>query len=58
MKQASEIKQELTKSVYELSDVEVAAIQEALVNTKRGDVFEHEVVINEAKERYPNLRFR
>ncbi len=45
-------------STYTLSDLEKEAIRESLSDSKKGNVFSHEDVVNEAKERYPNLRFK
>jgi predicted transcriptional regulator len=45
-------------SEYRLSETERQAIEEALEDSERGDVFSHEEVMNEAKRKYPNLKFR
>lgn len=43
---------------YQLSTDEQAAINEALEASKRGETFTHEQVMEEARGKYPNLRFK
>jgi hypothetical protein len=41
-----------------LADMERKAIQEALDGSKQDEVFSHESVMNEAKQKYPQLKFK
>ncbi len=45
-------------SPYRLSTDEQAAINEALEASKRGETYTHEQVMEEARGKYPNLRFK
>lgn len=45
-------------SPYRLSTDEQAAINEALEAGKRGETYSHEQVMEEARGKYPNLRFK
>ena len=45
-------------SPYTLSTDEQAAINEALEASKRGETYTHEQVMEEARGKYPNLRFK
>jgi len=47
-----------TSSPYRLSTDEQAAINEALEASKRGETYTHEQVMEEARGKYPNLRFK
>lgn len=47
-----------TSSPYKLSKAEKAAIDEALEASKNGQTYTHEEVMEEAKQKYPNLNFR
>lgn len=47
-----------TTSTYKLSNNEKKAIDEALEESKRGRAYNHEEVMNEARAKYPNLRFK
>ncbi|MFO7999739.1 MAG: hypothetical protein R6U46_00740 [Marinilabilia sp.] len=43
---------------YQLSKDEQEAINEALEASKRGETYTHEQVMEEARGKYPNLRFK
>lgn len=45
-------------STYKLSKSEKEAINEALEADRNGETFTHEEVIEEAKRKYPNLKFK
>ncbi|TCO08365.1 hypothetical protein [Natronoflexus pectinivorans] len=45
-------------SAYKLSKDEKAAIDEALEESKQGKFFTHEEVMEEARGKYPNLKFK
>ncbi len=45
-------------SNYKLSDAERNAIESALEESKKGNIYSHENVMAEAKQRYPNLKFK
>ncbi|MFW5890220.1 MAG: hypothetical protein ACOCTO_02375 [Marinilabiliaceae bacterium] len=45
-------------SSYKLSTDEQAAINDALKASKRGETYTHEQVMEEAKGKYPDLRFK
>ncbi|MBN1118505.1 MAG: hypothetical protein JXA77_14940 [Bacteroidales bacterium] len=45
-------------SPYRLSTDEQAAINEALEASKRGGTYTHEQVMEEARGKYPNLKFK
>jgi predicted transcriptional regulator len=47
-----------TTSLYKLSENENKAINDALESSKNGEVYSHEEVIEEARRKYPNLKFR
>ena len=44
-------------SLYKLNKYEKKAIEEALKESKKGNILTHENVINEAKQKYPDLKF-
>lgn len=45
-------------SEYRLSDVEKKAIDEALIASEKGEIYSHNKVMKEAKQKHPNLRFK
>lgn len=45
-------------TAYELSKDEKAAINEALEASKQGETYTHEQVMEEARGKYPNLKFK
>lgn len=45
-------------SPYKLSNDEKAAIDEALEASKQGKVYTHDEVMEDARGKYPNLRFK
>jgi len=45
-------------SPYKLSTDEQAAINEALEASKQGETYTHEQVMEEARGKYPNLKFK
>lgn len=45
-------------SSYELSKDEKAAVNEALEASKKGETYTHEQVMEEARGKYPNLKFK
>ena len=47
-----------TSSPYNLSKAEMAAIDEALDESKNGQGFIREEVMKEARQKYPDLNFR
>ena len=47
-----------TTSLYKLSNDEKKAIDEALEASKRERAFNHKEVMDEARSKYPNLRFK
>jgi hypothetical protein len=47
-----------TTSLYKLSKNENIAINDALESSNNGEVYSHEEVTEEARRKYPNLRFR
>jgi hypothetical protein len=47
-----------TTSLYKLSEAESKAIDEAVESGRNGEGYIHKEVIDEAKRKYPNLRFR
>jgi len=44
-------------SLYNLNKYEKKAIEEALAEGKQGNNLTHENVVNEARQKYPNLKF-
>ena len=44
-------------SRYNLNKYEKRAIEEALAESEKGNILTHEDVVNEAKQKYPNLSF-
>ncbi len=44
-------------SLYNLNKYEKKAIKEALAESKKGTILTHANVVNEAKQKYPNLNF-
>ncbi|MDP2338385.1 MAG: hypothetical protein Q8N05_18420 [Bacteroidota bacterium] len=51
---------EILKSAnrYKLSEEENEAIDLALKVSEEGETYSHEKVVNEAKDRFPNLKFK
>lgn len=47
-----------TSSKYQLNDFEKKAIEEALEKSGKDKVYSHSEVINEACQKYPNLKFK
>ncbi len=47
-----------TTSLYKLSNGERKAIDEALEESTRGTAHNHDEVMNEARSKYPDLRFK
>lgn len=47
-----------TTAIYKLSNDEKKAIDEAIEESKRGRAYNHEEVMNEARLKYSNLRFK
>jgi len=47
-----------TTSKYNLSKAEWLAVEQALEESEKGHVYSHEDVMNEAKQKYPNLKFK
>ncbi|MBI4647643.1 MAG: hypothetical protein HY738_13915 [Bacteroidia bacterium] len=45
-------------TTHHLSEAEKKAIAQALESSDKGEAYSHEQVMNEAREKYPNLRFR
>ena len=43
---------------YELSEEENKAIDAALRESEKGEVYSHDEVMREAKEKYPHLKFK
>jgi len=48
----------LSTTSYELSKAEKAAIDEALEASKEGHTYTREEVMEEARQKYPNLNFK
>ena len=48
----------LDTSVYDLSEEEEEAIDEALKANKKEDIHTHEEVVKEARRKYRNLKFK
>lgn len=46
-----------SSSKYNLTSLERKAIEEAIEECKKGNVFSHEDVMAEAKQKYSNLKF-
>jgi len=46
------------KSPYKLSKDEKAAINEAVEASKQEDIYTHDQVMEEARDKYPNLKFK
>lgn len=44
-------------SLYNLNIYEKKAIEEALAESKKGNILSHENVVTEARQKYPNLKF-
>ena len=44
-------------SLYKLSKYEKKAIEDALYESEKGNILTHEDLVNEAKQKYPNLKF-
>lgn len=42
---------------YKLNKFEKKAIEKALEESEKGNIESHESVLNEAKQKYPNLKF-
>lgn len=43
---------------YKLSEEENDAIDEALKESKEGKTYSHDEVVNEAKDRFPHMKFK
>ena len=44
-------------ALYHLTRLERNAIEEALEESNKGNVYSHENVVEEARQKYPNLKF-
>lgn len=45
-------------SHYSLNKYEKKAIEEALSESEKGNILTHEDVVNDARQKYPNLKFQ
>lgn len=45
-------------SNYQLSKAERMAVEEALEESEKGNIYSHEEVMTESRQKYPNLKFK